>query len=266
MQTEYRKLGIGISMMVCVVVLGLGILASTSPLIQSPKEPQKPQEPQLAKSRPKINRISKTDALEVINTSVMNGFVKVALKNVSNKNVNGIQLAINGGILQIEFLDADRPENQKLLPSAIYEDMFPFDGGFEPVEIAVLAVTFDEKSSSGKTSLANEIFETRRGVKEQLTRFKSLLAEARKSPDADSIVFLKRLRAQAKDLPEGDGQESGSMRMGQIQAKQEIIQEIDFIAERLFRHPELTTVSNSVSEIETRHKQRLRTLETSTKQ
>lgn len=264
MQEEYRRLGIGICLMVCVVVLGLGILASTSPLIQSPKEQK--HELQLAKNRPKINRTSKTDALEVVNTSVMNGFAKVALKNVSNKNVNGIQLAINGGILQIEFLDSNRPENQKLLPGAIYEDMFPFDGGLEPVEVAVLAVTFDDKSTSGKTSLANKIFETRRGVKEQLTRFKSLLAEARKSPDADSIVFLKRLRAQAKDLPEGDGQESGSMRMGQIQAKQEIIQEIDFITNRLFRHPELTTVTDSVSEIETRHTQRLRTLESSTKQ
>jgi hypothetical protein len=264
MQIEYRKLGIGISMVACVLVLGLGLLTSTATLIQSSKEPQELQRG--VTRRPKINRTSKTDALEVVNTRVVNGFVNVALKNVSNKNVNGIQLAINGGVLQIEFLDADNAKNQRLLPGAIYEEMFPFSGGAEPVEVAILAVTFDDKSSSGTTSLADEIFETRKGVKEQLTKFESLLKEARKSPDNDSIGFLDRLRAQAKDLPEGDLKESGAMRMGRLQAKQEIIQEIDFIKERLSRHPELTTISDSVSEIDTRHQQRLRTIERATKQ
>jgi len=260
MQTEHR-IGIGISVMVCVVISGLGILASTAPLIQSPKEPQKPHELPLAESRQKINRTSKTDALEVVNTSAMNGFVKVALKNVSNKNVNGIQLAINGGILQIEFLDADLPEHQKLLPGAIYEEMFSFNGGSGPIEVAVLAVTFDDKTSSGQTSLANEIFETRKGNKKQLVRFRRLLSEALRSPEADSIVVLDKLKTQANDLPEGDNEDSGAMKMGQLQAKQRLIQEIDFVTERHFRHPGLRTIRESLSEIETRHERRLRMLE-----
>jgi hypothetical protein len=249
----------------CGVVLGLGTLASTAPLVRSSRQTQVLSAPQDSISRPKINRKSKTDVLQVVGTIVTGGFVKLSLKNVSNKSINGVQLAINGGILQIEFLDADRPENQRLLPGAIYEETFPFNG-VTPVEVAILAVTFDDKTSSGTTSLADQIFETRRGVKEVLTRFQSVLADARKSPDADSIVILERLKAQVNDLPEGDSKGSGSMRMGELQAKQEIIQEIEFIRDRLIKNPGLTTVRDSVSELETRHEQRLQAINTSTKQ
>jgi len=222
--------------------------------------------PQPVSSRGQIYRTSETDALEVISTSVLtNDFVKVSLKNVSNKNVNGIQLAINGGILQVEFLDATRPDDQRIPAGGIYEETFPFNGAVT-VEVAILAVTFDDNTSSGIPSLADEIFDTRRGVKQQLKRFESLLGEARKYPDADSIAVLDHLRTQVEDLPAQDLKESGAMRMGQLQAKQEIIQEIDFMKERLIRDPGSTTVSQTLSEIESRHEQRLRTIEGTTKQ
>jgi len=247
----------------CAVILVLGILVSTAPLVQSSRQTQGLSAPQDSTARPKINRKSETDALQVVGTIVMSGFAKVSLKNASTKSINGVQLAINGEILQIEFLDADRPENQRLLPGATYEEAFPFNG-VTPVEVAILAVTFDDKTSSGTTSLANQIFETRRGIKDVLTRFQSVLAEARKSPDADSMTVLDRLTAEANNLPEGDGKGSGSMRMGQIQAKHQIIQEIDFLKQRLIKNPGLTTVRDSVSELENRHEQRLQAINSST--
>ena len=231
MQRQHRKLGIILGATSCVVVLGLGVLAWTVPSAQSQKDALKAEESR----RPKINRRSKTEALEVVSASAVNRFAKVSLKNVSNKNVNGVQLAINGGILQIEFLDADAPENQKIAPGAIYEEVFPFDGK-EPVEVAILAVTFDDKSSDGRASLANQIFETRKGVKKQLVRFKPLLADALKSFDADSFTVFDRLERAANELPEGDSEDSGAMRMGQIQAKHRIIQEINFVKEKHLNH------------------------------
>lgn len=256
MQREYRKLGISLGVTSCAVVLGLGLLAWTVPLAQSQKDALKAEEPQ----RPKINRTSKTEALQVVSASAINRFARVSLKNVSNKNVNGIQLAINGGILQIEFLDADGAENQQIAPGAIYEEMFPFDGN-EPVEVAILAVTFDDKTSDGKASLANEIFETRRGVKQQLVRFKPLLATAIRSFDADSLIIFDRLLKAANELPEGDSDDSGAMKMGQIQAKHRIVQEINYVKEKQRSHPGLTTIRQSLSEIETRHARRIHILE-----
>ena len=255
MQRQYRNLAISIAVTSFVAVLGLGIFAWTVPSAQSQEDALKVVEP-----RAKINRTSKTEALQVISASVINRFAKVSLKNVSNKNVNGIQLAINGGILQIEFLDADGPENQKIAPGAIYEEMFPFDG-HEPVEVAILAVTFDDKTSDGRASLAKEIFETRKGVKKQLVRFKPLLADALKSFDADLLIVFDRLKKAANELPEGDSEDSGAMKMGQIQAKHHIIQEINFVKEKQLSNPGLSTIRQSLSEIETRHARRIHILE-----
>jgi hypothetical protein len=260
MQTENRKLGIVVAFTMCVMVVGLGILASTSSFVAMPKLSQS----QGSNSHPKINRTSKTDALELVSVSAVNGFANVALKNVSSKSINGIQLTINGGDLEIDFLGADRTENQRILPNAIYQPSIPFDGG-TPVEIAILAVTFDDGTSSGSPRLADEIFETRRGIKTQLTRFKDLLAEARKSSDVDSPDFLEKLKAQTKDLPGGMDKDSGGMRMGEVQARAQIIQEIDFLKERLIKNPGLTTVRDSVSELEARHERRLEVINQTTK-
>src|SRR5215831_18398759 len=120
MQTKYRQLRIAISVAACVMVLGLGILASTSSLVHAPNA-SKSQGPQRPSERPKINRTSKTDALELVSVSAVNGFAKVALRNVSSQSINGIQLSINGGDLKIEFLDADTSESQRILPNAIYQ-------------------------------------------------------------------------------------------------------------------------------------------------
>lgn len=256
MQGKIRKVGISIGVTSCVVVLGLGVLAWTVPLAQSQKDALKAEEPR----RPKINRTSKTEALQVLSVSAINRFAKVSLKNVSTKNINGIQLAINGGILQIEFLDATAPERQKIAPGAIYEEMLPFDGE-EPVEVAILAVTFDDKTSDGRASLANKIFETRKGVKKQLLRFKPLLADALKSFDADSLIIFDRLTKAANELPEGDSEDSGGMKMGQIQAKHTIIQEINYLKEKHVNHPGRTTIRQSLSDIETKHARRIHNLE-----
>lgn len=256
MQGKTRKVGISIGLVSCFVALGLGVLAWTVPLAQSQEDALKAEVPR----RQKINRISETVALQVLSALVMNRRAKVSLRNVSTKNVNGIQLAINGGIFQIEFLDADGPENQKIAPGAIYEEVFPFDG-VEPVEVAILAVTFDDKSSDGRASLANQIFETRKGVKKQLVRFKPLLADALKSFDAESFTVFDRLERAANELPDGDSEDSGAMRMGQIQAKHRIIQELNFVKEKHLNHRGLTTIRQSLSEIETKHARRIVVLE-----
>jgi hypothetical protein len=50
-----------------------------------------------------FNRNDKTKALQVEKVEVLPEAVKVSLKNVSTKTIDGIQLSINGGYLQIDF-------------------------------------------------------------------------------------------------------------------------------------------------------------------
>jgi hypothetical protein len=253
MSRNYSKLNVAFFAGFSMTLLAMGIWASTQISLQPSKA--SPRVNPLAK----VNRIRKSAALDIVNTQVSNGFVKVSLRNVSNKSINGIQLSVNGGILQIEFLDADEPDHQKIPPGAIYEESFPITDSSKPVEVAVLAVTFDDKTSDGDTSLASEIFGTRLGVKKQLMRFRRLLADALNSPNADSIAIFDELKGQVNDLPDEDSADSGPMRMGQRQAKQQIIQEIDYVKRKLNQGGAMM-IRSALSEIKDKHDRRIQSL------
>ncbi len=255
MPKNYSKLRVAYFAVSCGTLLVIGGWASTRTLVPASKASQR------VSSSAQVKRVSKTDALEVVGARVTKDFVKISLKNVSSKNVNGIQLSVNGGTLQIEFLDADEPDHQKLQPGAIYEESFPIKDSSEAVDVAILAVTFDDKTSAGKPSLANEIFETRLGVRKQLMRFSLLVADALNSPDADSIAILDKLKSQVNDLPNEDSADSGPMRMGQHQVKQQIIQEIDYVKRRHVNQGAVMTIRKDLSDIKNRHDRKIQDLQ-----
>jgi hypothetical protein len=202
--------------------------------------------------------ISKTTVLQLLNSDIANGFVHVSLRNVSSKNVNGIQLSINGSISQIEFLDADEP-HQRLVPGSVYDEWFAYSGGSTPVQVAVLAVTFDDKTFDGDRALAAEIIDTRRGRKNQLTRFTGDLAKALTSTEADSLTTLDKLKLAVTDLPDGTSTDSGAMRMGQRQGKEEISRELEYIRNRHVMRGQ--PIRQSLIELMQRYHHRIRNLE-----
>src|SRR2546423_1497821 len=88
-------------------------------------------------------------ALEVVSTERVEDRVKIALKNVSNKTINGYQLSVSGSRVQIEFLDADDPDQQALAPGEVYEDWFKLKSASADLEVIILAVVFEDGESEG---------------------------------------------------------------------------------------------------------------------
>lgn len=166
----------------------------------------------------------KTQALTVVNTTISGDQVKVTLKNVSNKNITGLQMSVNNDRCQVEFLDADEPDHQVLLPGAIYEQWFSLPPASETVEVSLLAVVFEDKTSDGDSELIKEIKETRQGAKKLLIDFMPLLNSALNSSHTDSLSVADRLEAEFRALPSGN--ESGNIGLGEHKERDEILFEI----------------------------------------
>ena len=204
-----------------------------------------------------------THALEVVVTTIVDDHVKISLRNVSSKNINGIEVSVDSSTSQIEFLAADEPSHQVLLPGAIIETWFPLSNTSTPVDVSVLAVVFDDQTGDGDPSLIKEITEQRLGVKKQLMRFRPILKAALSSPDADSIAILDELKSKIEDLPDGlldkDSADSGAMRIGQSIAKQQIHHDVEALR-RTQLNKGGVMIRQALADIQTKHNKRMQAL------
>jgi len=200
-------------------------------------------------SKPK----SLTDAVEIVEKIAGDGATKIAFRNVSNKNINALQVAVSGSVFTVEFLDADEPK-QKLPPGEIYQEWFPTRTS--GVDVSVLAVVFDDKTGAGDSRLVQEVLETRRGVKKQLMRFGVLLRQSLSSPNIDATT-LDKLTAQIDESVEDAPFDSGAVRLGQRKAKQQIRHDV----EALKRQPSNGNIRVGLTLIEERHAKRLTQLQ-----
>lgn len=196
-----------------------------------------------------------TKALEISNTEVIPGAVNVTLKNVSRKSINGIQISSNRGSLRIDFLDAEEPERQRILPGATFDQTFPNPTSSEPIELDVLAVTFDDKSSEGDATSIQGIIDSRRGLKEELKRLRPLLEAALDSPDGDSIAVLDKLKSQIEQLP-SESNDSVWFRDGQRSARQQILYDVQFLKERQLQTGRVQ-IRNALRKLKNRHDKRI---------
>jgi hypothetical protein len=192
--------------------------------------------------------------------NLANNRAKVSLRNISTKAIDGIQLSVDGSIFQIEFLDAEEPGQQKIQRGEAYEEWFPINNNGQPIEVAVLAVTFDDKTSDGDSSLANEIFQTRRGVKKELSDFRPFLLQALSSSSTDSFEIVAKLKKHADDLLTEENTDPGPMRMGRHKAKQQILSDIGAL-----NKPQLNgsavLIHTALTNIKNRHDRRIQGLE-----
>lgn len=236
-----RTLVIGLS----VLVLGFGVLGTVT-LSGRPQE-----------SRLQFTRKNKTSALEVERVEILPQGVKVILKNTSTKTIDGIQLSVNGGHVQIDFLGADEESYQRVLPGDVYELFLSQHVIAQPLEIAVLAVTFDDHSSDGDSDLAQEILDTRRGFNRQIKRVRPLLETALNSPDADPIKVLDNLKSSVERLQIEDGTRSRAMREGQNEARAEMLNEIQFLRQRQLATGSLP-IRRALAKMKDRHEKRIK--------
>ena len=176
-------------------------------------------------SKPK----SLTDTVEIVERIAGEGATKIAFRNVSNKNINALQVAVSGSVFTVEFLDADEPK-KRLPPGEIYQEWFPTTPASD-IDVSVLAVVFDDKTGAGDSRLVQEVLETRRGVKKQLMRFQVLLKQSLAAASIDATT-LDKLKAELDKSVDDNPSDSGAMRLGQRKAKQQIRLDLEALKRR----------------------------------
>lgn len=197
----------------------------------------------------------KTDvsAVEIIEKITGEGATKIRFRNTSNKNINALQVSVNGSVFIVEFLDADEPR-RRLTPGGVYEEWFPTTSPND-IDVSVLAVVFEDKTGAGDARLVQEVLDTRQGVKKQLLRFGVLLKQAQASANVDATK-LNRLDAQLDGSVDDDPSDSGGVRLGQRKARQQIHHDLEALRRQINKDPNFD-IRTGLMVIEKRHNQRV---------
>lgn len=198
---------------------------------------------------------AKTDvsAVEIIEKITGEGATKIRFLNTSNKNINALQVSVNGSVFIVEFLDADEPR-RRLTPGGVYEEWFPTTSPND-IDVSVLAVVFEDKTGAGDARLVQEVLDTRQGVKKQLLRFGVLLRQAQASANVDATK-LNRLDAQLDGSVDDDPSDSGGVRLGQRKARQQIHHDLEALRRQINKDPNFD-IRTGLMVIEKRHNQRV---------
>jgi|GEM_PF-4657196 len=198
---------------------------------------------------------AKTDvsAVEIIEKITGEGATKIRFRNTSNKNINALQVSVNGSVFIVEFLDADEPR-RRLTPGGVYEEWFPTTSPND-IDVSVLAVVFADKTGAGDARLVQEVLDTRQGVKKQLLRFGVLLRQAQASANVDATK-LNRLDAQLDGSVDDDPSDSGGVRLGQRKARQQIHHDLEALRRQINTDPNFD-IRTGLMVIEMRHNQRV---------
>lgn len=196
---------------------------------------------------------AKTDvsAVEIIEKITGEGATRIRFRNTSNKNINALQVSVNGSVFIVEFLDADEPR-RRLTPGGVYEEWFPTSSSND-IDVSVLAVVFEDKTGAGDARLVQEVLDTRQGVKKQLLRFGVLLRQALASANVDATK-LNRLDAQLDGSVDDDPSDSGGVRLGQRKARQQIHHDLEALKRRINNEPSFD-IRAGLTIIEKRHNQ-----------
>lgn len=195
---------------------------------------------------------SLTKAVQLVQTLPGDGAIRISLRNVSDKSINALQVAVGGSIFMVEFLDADEPK-RKLKPGAVYEEWFPTTATND-VDVSVLALVFEDKTGAGDKRLVEEVLDTRQGVKKQLVRFGVLLRQALASRNIDATV-IEKLNGQLDGIVD-DPSDSGGVRLGQRKAIQQIRHDLEALKRRYSVDPQFDLRTGLIM-IDKRHSQRV---------
>lgn len=180
---------------ICALVLGIGGFARKS----ANDLPTRSNSPRVQ---------NKTRAFEVKQIRHDEGRVELGLKNGYKRNITAFAVSVNRLISQVDFLYSELEDQIGIAPEEVYTSGVSFARSNNPavaaqenLDIRVLAVVFDDKTSDGDPSLVAEILNMRQGSKIQLTRIIGLVNKALTSlPIIDDTAFDK-LRSQISSLP-----------------------------------------------------------------
>lgn len=153
-----------------------------------------------AQSRTKIITGNATRSLEIIKTELSpNGrLVRLAVKNVTNKNVDWFRISLGAGSdVEADFAFAER---SILGPGEVYEDEYPLDSQLSEVKIIVVSVLFEDKGFDGDTHYAELLLEKRKGQRLELSRLVPLLRGANSDwTNRSSSTLLENLASEVSN-------------------------------------------------------------------
>jgi hypothetical protein len=162
-----------------------------------------------SQARKPLSLASKTNSLTVTKAELeANGrTVRYAVKNTTDKYIDWFRLNMGpGSDVEVDFAYADEPF---LAPNESYEDSYPIDSKSDKVEITIVSVVFEDKTSDGDVRSAQKLIDKRCGQQIELRRLLPMLNQAINAPSKEQRDTLigsleSRIRANSVDraLPE----------------------------------------------------------------
>lgn len=154
---------------------------------------------------------NKTRSFEVIQTGAgigSNGIVELSLRNGYEKNITAYAVSVNGLISTQDFRYSDGDDQVGIAPEAVYATHAgvarsrKLEGAAQQaLDIIVLAVVFDDKTTDGDPRLVAELLDTRQGSKIQLMRVIGLVNKALRSAATIDDAAFEKLRSEISSLP-----------------------------------------------------------------
>ena len=159
---------------------------------------------------------NQTKAFQVEHAEIVGDTLKLTLRNISEKTINGYVLAFNGGLVQTDYTIG----SFTIAPAEIVETTLPCDPNGSR-ELEVQAVVFTDRSFDGTVTAAQSILHRREGIKTQLQAIQKLLDKTLESPDNQLAGNLTHLMWQVYSLSEEaeHGRRSHAFRSGLRDAK-----------------------------------------------
>lgn len=129
-----------------------------------------------------LNVVNKTSSLTVTKAELEpNGrTVRLALTNTTNKPIDWFRISLGpGSDAEADFAYADK---SVLSPNESYEDSYPVDTDSDKVEITIVSVVFENKTSDGDVRFAQKLVDKRRGQEIELKRLVPLFNQITNAP------------------------------------------------------------------------------------
>ncbi len=186
---------------ICALVLGIGAVAR-----KSAREPRTQGKTPQIQNKTRSFEVVRTP--EIMQTRINDDGLELSLRNGSDKNITAFAVSVNRTISETDFVFSEFEDQRGIVPQTVYTKRFSFalsgnpdDTAQQNLDISVLAVVFDDKSSEGDPRLIAAILGRRQESKVQLTRIVHLLDKPLDSPGIIDDTVLGRLKSRISALP-----------------------------------------------------------------
>jgi hypothetical protein len=218
------------------VVIGMILITVLTVLGISRKQPAMTVS---SKPQPVVEQFEPADfeevkALKIAEMKKEGDFIKVSLKNISDKEINGLTILFkDNSTITTDFTIS----GDGIIPSGIKELTVPVETENDPItkyvsdqpSFKIAAVVFVDQTGEGDPQYISEIKDRRRGLKVQ---FEKLLPELNKLPSETETTLLptlKKTKEKVSVLPKEDEKESTAFQQGLRDGRSDLLELIEAI-------------------------------------